>query len=161
MTATLFVLFLAIVPAQAEKDVSAEEKRTFLELLAKLPADGEFLTEESVEKAVAHTRVLLALTRKDIGNSDIYPFLALSRGLLERREQREYGVKHFGKIAHPDIKLFWGAVLFNENSKSPEIVMFLQTALDSIEQSQLLSRMLGPNFENFKKRVREQNVTGQ
>jgi hypothetical protein len=39
--------------------------------------------------------------------------------------------------------------------------MFLQTALDSIEQSQLLSRMLGPNFENFKKRVREQNVTGQ
>jgi hypothetical protein len=102
--------------------------------------------------------VLLALTPKDIGRRDLYPFLALSRGLLDRKPQREYGVKHFGKIAHPQIKLFWGAVLFDEKAASPEMVAFLRAALESKEQAKLLSQMLGPRSQDFKKRVKEHNV---
>jgi hypothetical protein len=27
--------------------------------------------------------------------------------LLDRKEQREYGIQRFGQIAHPTIKQFW------------------------------------------------------
>src|SRR5262249_25955990 len=101
MNVAMLVLALAAAPSQAEKEVTAAEKKAFLELLAKLPTKGEFFTDEAVQKAAPHTRVLLALTEKDVGKNDIYPFLALSRGLLDRKEQREYGVKYFVKIAHP------------------------------------------------------------
>jgi hypothetical protein len=151
----MLVLALAVSPSQAEKEVTAADKKDFLELLGKLPTKGEFFTDEAVQKAVPHTRVLLALTPKDIEKYDIYPFLALSRGLLDRKEQREYGVKHFGKIAHPTIKLFWGAVLFDEKGASAEVVTFLRAALESKEQSEVLSQMIGPNFEDFKKRLKE------
>ena len=46
-------------------------------------------------------------------------------------------------------------MLFNEQSASPEIVKFLRTALESKEQSKLLSRMLGPQYEGFRKRVKD------
>jgi hypothetical protein len=158
MTAAVLTLALAAVPSQAEKEVTGAEKRAFLEMLAKLPTQGEFFTDEAVQKAVPHTRALLALTKKDIDKYDLYPFLALSRGLLERKEQRDYGVKHFREIAHPTIKLFWGAVLFDEKAASPEIVTFLRAALESKEQSELLSQLEGPNFEDFKRRVKEHKV---
>jgi hypothetical protein len=154
----MLLLILAAAPLEAEKDVTAAEKKAFLELLAKLPARGEFFTEEAINKSVPYTRVLLAFTEKDIEKRDIYPFLALSRGLLDRKKQQEYGVKHFGKIAHPTIKLLWGSVLFDEKAASPEIVAFLRMALESKEQAKLLSQMLGPNFEDFKKRVTEYKV---
>ena len=156
MTTAMLVLALALSPSQAEKKVTATEKKAFLELLAKLPTMGEFFTDEAVRKAFPHTRVLLALTPKDVEKYDnIYPFLALSRGLLGHKEQREFGVKHFSTIAHPEIKLFWGTVLFDEKAASPEIVTFLRAALESKEQSKLLSEMLGPSFEDFKKQVKE------
>ena len=158
MSAAILLLALAATPFQTEKEVTAAEKKTFLELLAKLPTKGEFFTDEAVRKAAPHTRVLLALTEKDIEKYDIYSFLALSRGLLDRKEQREYGVKHFSKIAHPTIKLSWGAVLFNEKAASAEVVKFLRAALERKEQSELLSQMLGPDFEDFKKRVKEYKV---
>ena len=62
-------------------------------------------------------------------------------------------MRHFGKIAHPEIKLGWGAMLFDANAASPEIVKFLKTALASKEQSKILAEGLGPTFEDFKKRV--------
>ncbi len=146
MNAAILLLVLAAAPSQAEKEVTATEKKAFLKLLAKLPTRGEFFTDEAVQKAVPHTRVLLALTQDDLAKYDIYPFLALSRGLLDRQEQREYGVKHFGKIAHPMIKLFWGSVLFDAKAASPEIDTFLRAALESKEQAQLLSEILGPKL---------------
>jgi hypothetical protein len=158
MAAATLLLGLAFLRAEAEKQITATEKKAFLELLPRLPTHGEFFTDEAVQKAMPHTRVLLALTPKDIEKCDIYPFLALSRGLLDCKEQRDYGVKHFGTIAHPTLKLAWGSMLFDAKAVSPEIVAFLRAALESKEQSKRLSQMLGPSFEDFKKRVMKHKV---
>lgn len=158
MLAILLIVGIAVGTSETDKGVTAAEKRAFLILLAKLPHEGEFFTNDGIEKAVPYTRVLLALTKKDIEKNDLYSILALSQGLLNRKDQREYGVKHFASIAHPTIKLFWGAVLFNEKAASLEVVKFLRAALDSKEQSITLSEMLGPDFEDFKKRVREHRL---
>jgi hypothetical protein len=100
----------------------------------------------------------LALTEKDIAKYDFYPFAALSRGLLDIKEKREYGVKHFDGIAHPKLKLLWAAVLFKEGADSEAVIKFLRAALESKEQSEDLSRMLGPEFKDFKVRVKESKV---
>jgi hypothetical protein len=44
-------------------------------------------------------------------------------------------------------------MLFNHKAASPEIVKYLRKVLESKEDSKELSRMLGPEFEDFKKRV--------
>jgi hypothetical protein len=158
MSATTLVLALALAPSQAEKEVTGAEKKAFLELLAGLPTKGEFHTDEAVQKAAPYTRVLLALTPKDIEKHDIYPFLALSCGLLDLKGPREYAVKNFGKIAHPEIKLAWGVGLFHAKAASREVVAFLSSALESTEQAKLLAEMLGPDFEDFKKRLKESTI---
>jgi hypothetical protein len=155
MNVAILVSALGFALSQSGQEVTATEKKAFLDLLSQLPTQGEFFTDDAVQKAAPHTRVLLALTKKDIANNNIYPFFALSRGLLDRKEKREYGVKHCGRIAHPEIKLFWGSVLFDEKLPSPEVVRYLRAALESKEQAQILSQMIGPNFEDFKKRVKE------
>src|SRR5438552_18504321 len=99
MAATVLLMALAFAPDHDEKTVTDDEKREFLMLLSKLPTKGEFFTEEAVKKAAPFARVLFALTPKDTG-PDIYPFLALSSGLIQRKEQRDYALKHFDKIAH-------------------------------------------------------------
>lgn len=144
---------------QLEKGVGSAEKKAFLELLKTLPTRGEFFTEESVQRAAPHTHVLLALTVQDIGKHDIYPFLALSRGLLDRKALREYGARNFPRIAHPTIKLFWAAVLFDEKPATAEIARFLRAALACKNQTDELSQMLGPDFEQFKKRVKEYKIS--
>jgi len=139
--------------AQETKEVSASEKKSFLKLLRTLQVKGEFFTEEAVLRAGPRLRVLLALTEKELAGLDIYPFLALSRGMCDHKEYREYGALHFGAIRHPVFKLFWGAVLFDEKAATPEIVEYLQSALKSKDQSKTLSEMPGPNYENFRERV--------
>ncbi len=153
ITIILFGLFIA--PPQDRAGATAEEKRTFLELLSMLPTAAEFFTDEAIIKAAPHTRVLLALTEKDIEGLDMYPFLALSRGLVDRKEPRDFGVKYFSKIAHPEIKLAWAVMLFDLKSASPEIVRFLREVLDSKEQSKILAKMIGSKFEDFKRRLKE------
>jgi len=155
MNTAMLMAALVVTPSQGERPVTPAEKRAFENLLAELPHQGEFYTDEAIERAAPYTRVLLALTQKDIGERAHYGLYAVSRGLLNRKEQREYGVKHFGTIAHPDLKLFWGAVLFDETRPSPEIVNFLRAALESKEQAEMLSNMLGPKFEDFKQRVKD------
>jgi hypothetical protein len=153
MSATILLLALALGQAQADKAVTDAEKKEFLEALAKLPTRGEFFTEEAVTRAVPYTRVLLALTKKDLDKRELYPFLALSRGLIDRKEPRRYGITNFREIAHPTIKLFWASVLFDESPPSPKIVTFLRKALDSKEDARTLSEMAGPGFEEFRERV--------
>src|SRR3954454_2610772 len=131
MSGTLLLLALVFGPTQPEKEVTDGEKKAFLKELAKLPTRGEFFTEEAVTAAVPYTRVLLALTEKDLEKYDLYPFVALSRGLMGRKEPRQYGITNFGKIAHPSLKRFWAVVLFREGESSPEILAFLRKALDS------------------------------
>lgn len=153
MAGIIFVAALTLAQLQADKPVTDAEKKEFLELLVKLPTKGEFYTDESVAKAARYTRVLLALTEKDLGKRDIYPFLALSRGLLDRKQPRQYGLSHFKQIAHPTLKLFWAIVLFREKAPTSEITAFLRKALDSKETSQELASIAGPEVEDLKAQV--------
>ena len=154
MLITIFLAaFLILAPAQESNAVSDVQKEEFINLLRTLPTKGEFYTDEAVIKAAPYLPVLFALTDKDIQKYDIYPFGAISRGLCEHREHREYAVRNFEKIHHPELKLFWGAMLFDSGAASPEIERFLRDALGSKEGAKLLSEIMGPQFESFKKRV--------
>jgi hypothetical protein len=153
MPATVLLIALAMGQPQPEKPVTEAEKQEFLKLLATLPSKGEFYTDEAVKKAVPHTRVLLALTEKDVGKGDLYPFLALSSGLAGHKEARQYATANFGKIAHPTMKLFWALLLFKGDEPPTEVVAFLRKALDSKEDERTISRMLGPGFEDFREGV--------
>jgi hypothetical protein len=139
----------------AAPEVTRAEKEAFLKLLAGLPHRGEFFTEEAVDKAAPHTRVLLALTKADVGERDLYAFLALSRGLCGRPGPRAYAVKHFAGIAHPTMKLDWAVMLFNTGAVPPRVVRFLRSALESPKQAAELEMFCGPEFEGFKRRVNE------
>src|SRR5947209_6061921 len=120
MPALLLVASLCITTGQEAIGATADEKRRFLKLLAELPHGPEFYTDEAIAKAAPYTRVLLSLTDEDLRgflaerdkiaakdvkddtkNGLLYMVLAMSRGLLDREDQREYGVKHFKEIAHP------------------------------------------------------------
>ena len=144
---------LLFAPGQASDQISDLRKQEFINLLRTLPTKGEFYTDEAVLKAAPFLPVLLALTEKDLEKYDIYPFAAISRGLCDHSRHRVYAVRNFGKIGHPKLKLFWGAMLFDSDDSSPEIERFLRDALASEEQAKLLSDILGPEFESFKKRV--------
>jgi hypothetical protein len=157
MSATILLAAFAWGQAAPDKLVTDSEKKEFLKVLATLPTEGEFFTEEAGKKAVPYTRVLLALTEKDLANKDIYAFLALSSGLLSHKEARQYGVSNFSKIAHPTIKLAWAIGLFEDKPPSPEIVAFLRKAVDT----RIAQMLLGPGFEDFKERVVQAHEGGR
>jgi hypothetical protein len=154
MTAALLMLLLALTPYQTANRISDAKKKEFIKLLRTLPFEGEFYTEEAVEKAGPYLPVLFAITEKDIKTYDIYPFAAISRGLFDQKRHRDYAVRHFSGIRHPVLKLLWASMLFDEaGAASPEIVQFLKDALGSNDRTKVLSQIVGPNFENFRRRV--------
>jgi hypothetical protein len=135
--------------------ISDLQKKQFVELLKTLPVKGEFYAEESERKAAPYLLVLFALTEKDTEKYDIYPFLAISRGIFEQEEYSSCGVMYFDRIQHSMLKLFWAAVLFRENAASQEIITFLDQALDSPQQAKQLAEIVGPGFfEEFKQRLK-------
>ena len=152
LTAFLTIL-LVFAPGQASSQISDIQKKEFIRLLEALPVEGEFYTDEAIDKAGRYLPVLFALTEKDIEKYDIYPFLAMSRGLCDRKEHRDYAVRHFAEIRHPLLKLGWGGMLFDAGSTSPQIVSFLQSVLKSKNQSKILAEMLGPDYDDFRRRV--------
>ena len=154
MIALLLTIFLSVAPSQAGNQISDAQKKDFIELLKTLPVKGEFFRDEAIEKAGPYMPVLFALSEKDIEKYDIYPFLALSRGLCDRKSYRSYAVRHFSEIRHPELKLGWGAMLFDAGAKSPDIARYLEEALESESQSKILAEMLGPNYEDFQRRVK-------
>jgi hypothetical protein len=147
MPATLLLVAFAFGQPQPEKAVTAAEKKEFLKLLATLPTRGEFFAEEAITKAAPYTRVLLALTQKDLAKYDLYPFFALSAGLMGHKEARQYATANFGKIAHPRLKLGWAIMLFRHGKAPSEVVPYLRKALDSEPEG---SFGLGPGFQDFK-----------
>lgn len=155
MIAVFLTILLSLAPCQALNQISDGQKRDFIQLLKTLPVKGEFFTDEAIDKAGRYLPVLFALTEKDIEKYDIYPFLALSRGLCDRKVHRDYAVRHFGEIRHPILKLGWGAMLFDADATSPEIVQVLRSALETEQQSKILSEMLGPNYDDFRRRVND------
>jgi len=160
---TIILLFFSLGGCQTrgikEHEVSSVDKKAFQKLLAELPTRGEFYTDESVTKAAPYTNVLFAFTQKEIDLNHIYPYLALSRGLVDRKDQCDYGVKHFSNITHPTIKLSWAVMLLDKKVASAEILNYLRTALKSNDQSKLLAEMLGPEFEDFRKLVRAYKIS--
>jgi hypothetical protein len=154
MIAAFLTILLVLTPSQASSQISEAQKKEFLELLKTLPHKGEFYTDEAIKKAGPYLPVLFALTEKDIEKYDIYPFAAISRGLCDQKIHRDYAARHIAEIRHPALKLFWGAMLFDAGATSPEIVRYLKDALESPEKAKLLSEMIGPEFEDFKRRVK-------
>jgi len=154
MIASILAIVFALTSCQAVGRVSDAQKKTFIELLKTLPTKGEFYTEESVKKAAPYLPVLIALTEKDIEMYDIYPFLALTSDLFENKEHRKFAARYFSEIRHPMLKLSWGAMLFDRKSSSPQILRFLRDALESEEQTKLLSEIYGPEFEKFEVRLK-------
>jgi len=154
MIGSILSILLVLAPYQAPaQQISDAQKKVFLNLLKGLPQKGEFFTDDAIKTAGPYLPVLLALTNKDIEGYDIYPFAALSRGLCDIKEHRQYATAHFGEIRHSGLKLFWAAMLFNEGNPSTEIVHFLKDALKSEAQARLLDEVTGPNFADFKARV--------
>jgi hypothetical protein len=153
MIATFLTILLALTPSQASAQISDAQKKEFIKLLKTLPFEDEFYTDEAIKKAGPYLPVLFALTEEDIKRYDIYPFAAISRGLCDQKQHRDYAVRHFAEIRHPTLRLFWGAMLFDAGALSPEIVRFLKDALAIEAQAKLLAQMVGPEFENFKRRV--------
>ena len=45
-------------------------------------------------------------------------------------------------------------MLFDAGVASPDIARFLKDALESPEQAKVLSEMVGPQFDDFKRRVK-------
>ncbi len=154
MLMTTLAAALAFGQLPPEKPVSDIEKSGFFKELAKWHTRGEFFTEEAIKKAARYTRVLLALTEKDLGKRDIYPFLALSTGLMGLDEPRQYGKANFSTIAHPTIKLAWAIGIFRAGDSSPEILAFLSKSLEPKKDTETtLAAMLGPEFEEFKQKI--------
>lgn len=153
----LIMNFLAAVllfAGQGADQFSDARKKGFIDLLRALPTKGEFYTDEAVVKAGPYLPILFALTEKDIEKYDVYPFLAISRGLCDHSDHRAYAVRNFAKIRHLKLKLFWAAMLFDSGAASPEIEQFLRDAIASKEEAKLLSEILGPEFDSFQKRLR-------
>ena len=74
----LLLMSLSVAPPPVERGITATEKKAFFESLATLETRGCLFTDESVEKALPYTRVLLSLTTKDLEKYDHYGFLALN-----------------------------------------------------------------------------------
>ena len=151
---TFLAILIALTPCQTGARIPDASKKEFINLLQTLPFEGEFYTDEAVEKAGPYLPVLFALSEKDINKYAIYPFAAISRGLCDQKKHRDYAVTHFSEIQHPALKLFWAAMLFDGDAAgSTEIVRFLKGALGSKKEAKVLSQIVGPDFEDFKRRV--------
>ena len=154
MIGFVVTMLLLVAPQQSgATPVSTAQKQEFLRVLKTLPHKSEFFTDDAIKTAGPYLPVLFALTDKDIEGYDIYWFAALSRGLCDIKERREYATAHFGDIQHSQLKLFWAAMLFDEGKPSNEVVRFLKDALKSEAQAKLLGEIIGPKFTDFKARV--------
>jgi len=156
MTKILFLIILVgitLSPIHAAQEISDAQKKEFIELLKTLPSKGEFYTEEAGRRAGPYLPVLFSLTEKEVEKDALYAFVAISVGIAADQERRAYAVSHFGEIRHPDLKLFWAAMLFNLDAASPGIVHYLRDALNSEAQARELRSMVGPKFKFFKRAI--------
>ncbi len=128
MASLSVTILLVFATALAGQNASDAQKKEFIELLKTLPTKGEFYTEDAIRKAGPYLPVLLSLTERDTEKFDLYPFAAISTGLASDKARRAYVLGHFADIRHPQLKLFWAALLFNADDVSPEVVRYLLDA---------------------------------
>ncbi len=155
----LFVVicFLAPCLAQQTESISNDDKRKFVILLKSLKTKGEFFTDESIEKTIPYQNILFAFTEKDLSGQDIYPYLAISSGMMEYQQCREYARKNFSSIQHPDLKIGWAAMLLKQNIASPEIITYLSQVLKIPVQKKLLQEMCGPKFDEVERKIQAES----
>jgi hypothetical protein len=155
--AVVLAAFCGCGPADAPDitKVTPEQKKAFLQLMAKLPSRGEFYTDEGVQMASPFLHVLLSLNEKDITADQYFAILALSRGLHDsKKEHQEFAVKQFDKIPHPVIKTSWAITLFRfSREATPAITRYLRESLDDEQRTQLIRELLGPEFEAVRKEI--------
>jgi WD40 repeat protein len=60
---------------------------------------------------------------------------------------------HFAEIRHPDLKMFWAAMLFNTGDVSQDVVNHLLDALQQPARAKLLADIVGPDFKFFRRKV--------
>lgn len=153
MVPLLITFVLAFMPAMAVQNASDAQKKEFMEVLKKLATKGEFYTKEAIRKAGPYLPVLLSLTEEDTKQYDVYPFASISRGLAGEKKHRAYVLSHIAGIRHPQLKLFWAALLFDADEVSMELVRYLRDAVNEPKQAELLREMVGPDFKFFKRKV--------
>jgi hypothetical protein len=164
MLSLVLLAFISAGDKPKEKPVTAAEKEAFLKLLGKLPGRWLTYTDESVRKAGPHLRVLLALEEKDIRpGPHIDRCVLISLQLAGGKAHREYALKHFARIAHPDIKLLWAVALFEKKEASPEVVRHLRAALKSKDRVKFLGevQLLNLDVGDLKKRVEKHKDKGK
>jgi hypothetical protein len=150
MIAFTLLMLLVLMPQQSPANqISDAQKQHFIKLLKTLPHKAEFFTDDAIKTAGPYLPVLFSLTDKDIEGYDIYPFGALSRGLCDIKEHRQYATAHFGEIRNSELKLFWARRFSRE--PSPEITR-LQDALKS-GRKRSYSKSPGPTSQTLKTRV--------
>ena len=64
MIAAFLTILLALTPYQAANQVSVAQKKEFIKLLQTLPYEGEFYTDEGIEKAGPLPACLICAYRK-------------------------------------------------------------------------------------------------
>ena len=151
LTMLVFAFLLGQTPT--EPLATEAEKKALLKLIKTLPTQGEFFAPEGVEKAVPHTRALLALTEDDIADYGLYPFLALSAGLSGEKKARDVAVKNFERIAHPSIQVNWATMLMRDPKIQPIIVRHLKKAIDAPKGTKTLAATRDPRFDGLKVEV--------
>ena len=144
-----------MLPIACASNGTPSDKAAFVKLVRELPHQGEFLTDTANDRAAPSIGLLVSLRSEDLAGQDLYPFLALSQGLCDREVPRRYAIEHFREFGHPDLKMFWAAVLFDRGSQSGEIVRYLDTSLKSDEEAKRLAEIVGPTFPGFSERVRK------
>lgn len=156
---SLFFLFWVIgflapcFPQQAES-VSSDDKKKFTALLKTLKAKGEFFTNESIEKTIPYQKVLFAFTEKDIADHALYPYLAVTSGMMEHQQCREYARKSFAAIQHPVLKIAWAAMLLKRDAHTPEIVRYLSQVLETPALNKWLQEMSGLTYDQTVQKIR-------
>ena len=149
----LLSVCFGLVSCQSTDTISNHQKHEFIKLLYTLPTNGDTFTDEGFKKAGPYLPVIFSLTEKDLATYDIYLFAAIIGGVCCREEHQEYAVRHFSDIRHPELKLFLGSLLFEKGLASSEIMQFLRDVLQDEQRAKALSEMVGPNFQDFKKRL--------
>ena len=155
MSASFLIIALVLSVGQIPKEVGDADKQAFLKLVPGLEVQAAghaaIFTEKSLTEAAPFARVLFALNEKDLAMKDLLPLLMLTWQLAGLDTAREYGIKNFDGIAHPQIKRWWAFGLFRHRAAPPEIVAFLRQELQRKGVEREFD--LGPDFQAFKEAV--------
>jgi hypothetical protein len=119
--------------------------------LSELEAQIESLNQER-KAAVAEQDFEKAFHLRDQADK-----LKKKKETITRESRIRYAVEHFGAIADPLIKLWWGVKLISTKAASPEVVNYLRAVLESTGQSKILSDRLGSEFDKFVERLKVKN----